>query len=63
MEIEVRKYENRDVSLVKTVANTYQLEVFLSPSFDENGNLNPGPYTPQDMVLTVYNLPGIREYK
>lgn len=61
MEIETRKYENGDYSFVKKVEGKYQLEVFVSCTHDINGNVVLGHYTANEMILTVYNLPGIHE--
>ena len=58
MDLETREYKNGDISFVKTVEGKYQLEVFLPPS-----KYNPGHYTPDEMRLTVYGLPGLPEVK
>lgn len=63
MDIETRQYQNGDLSFVKTVQGKYRLEVFLSATLDDHGNVIPGPYTPEQMILTVYNLPEIHESK
>lgn len=61
IKVVIEESPNDNIIVTKEVEGVYKVELIFDASTDQNGVLIGSPYTLEQMIVTIYNIPGFEQ--